>query len=226
MSLDLPSDAPSPAEDQPTPDIAERELRLASMIRLRGMALLEALEQHLPGSREHADATASYTFAAAVELGFERRRAEAIREAARLHDIGKVYVPAALLARRPAELGADDHERLDARFEAGRQLALGAGIPDHVCEWILHFGEDWDGSGPGGLEGDAIPIESRVARAACACDSILAPPGAATSPHERRRHAVEELRGAAGWELDPAVVEALAAVLERVGTGPEPGTGA
>ena len=215
MTLDRPSDAPSPAERRRTPEGSQSEPSLASVIRLRGAPLLEALEQHRPGAREHADATASYSFAAAVELGFDRRRAEAIREASKLHDIGLVYVPADLLAKPKDRLAAADREQLEARFEAGRRLAWGAGIPEPVCEWIAGFGERWGGGGPGGLKGDAIAVESRVARAACACDLILASPDADASPGERRRHAIEELRRAAGRDLDPAVVEALTALLGR-----------
>jgi HD-GYP domain-containing protein (c-di-GMP phosphodiesterase class II) len=76
--------------------------------------------------------------------------------------------------------------------------------------------ERFDGSGPGGLAGDRIPVESRILRAACACDTALATPtpGRASSD-ERRRIAVEALRAAAGSELDPRVTEALAAMLER-----------
>jgi HD-GYP domain-containing protein (c-di-GMP phosphodiesterase class II) len=225
MTLDRPSDAPSPAERQPAPEGSQSEPSLASVIRRRGAPLLEALEKHQPGARDHADATASYSFAAAVELGFDRRRAEAIREASKLHDIGLVYVPADLLAKPKDGLAAADREHLDARFEAGRRLAWGAGIPEQVCKWILGFGERWDGGGPDGLEGDAIPIESRVARAACACDLILASPDAGASPGERRRHAVERLRGAAGRDFDPAVVEALTALLGRAAP-PEAGAGA
>ena len=122
---------------------------------------------------------------------------------------------AGVLAKPAAELADADRERLEGRFEAGRRLALGAGIPEQVCDWLHGFGERWGGGGPGGLEGEAIPIESRIARAACACDLRLAAPDAGASPGERRRHAVGELRGAAGGELDPSLVEALTTILER-----------
>jgi HD-GYP domain-containing protein (c-di-GMP phosphodiesterase class II) len=185
------------------------------------LELLDALERHLAGSRDHADGTAAYAFAAAVELGLSREHAEAVREVARLHEVGRVYVPAEVLAKDPGALAPDERALLDSRFESGAELARGAGISDRACGWIAAVRERFDGSGPGGLAGDRIPVESRIVRAACACDTALATPtpGRASSD-ERRRIAVEALRAAAGSEFDPRVTEALAAMLERAAAAP------
>src|SRR5687767_15773095 len=45
-------------------------------------------------------------------------------------------------------------------YEAGAKLALGAGISDDVCGWLLQIRERFDGQGPDGLAGVAIPIRS------------------------------------------------------------------
>ena len=210
-----PAGAPAGAEVQP-PGSANNEPSLATRVKARGSELLDALERHLPSSRDHADGTAAYAFAAAVELELERDHAEAVREAARLHEVGNVYVPPAVLAKPPGELTREDRKLLDSRFASGAELARGAGIPDRVCEWIGAIGERFDGSGPAGLAGERIPIESRIVRVACACDMALAAPApGGASPSERRRIAVHALRAAAGSELDPRVTAALAAMLER-----------
>ena len=211
MSSDRPSGARS-NESEP-----------AGRVKARGSELLDALERHLPGSRGHADGTAAYAFAAAVGLDLERDQAEAVREAARLHEVGNVYVPARVLVRLPGELTAEDRELLDARFASGAGLARGAGIPDQVCQWIRASGERFDGRGPAGLAAERIPIESRIVRVACACDSALAAPAPApggASSDERRRIAVHALRAAAGSELDPRVTAALATMLERGAPAP------
>ena len=54
MSSELPADVGSPAPEE-----------LAALTRERGAPLLEALERHSPGAREHAEATASYAFVVA-----------------------------------------------------------------------------------------------------------------------------------------------------------------
>ncbi len=225
MSSDRPSGArsseperaaPPPGAEVHQPGNADNVVGLATLVKARGSELLNALQRHLPSARDHADGTAAYAFAAAVELGSERDQAESVREAARLHEVGNVYVPAAILAKPPAELTPEDRALLDSRFASGAELARGAGIPDRVCEWIGAIGERFDGSGPAGLAGERIPIESRIVRVACACDTALAAPApGGASPSERRRIAVHALRAAAGSELDPRVTAALAAMLER-----------
>ncbi|MFL5870136.1 MAG: HD-GYP domain-containing protein [Solirubrobacterales bacterium] len=225
MSSDRPSGArssepepagPPAAAEVHRPGNADNEVGLATLVKARGSELLNALERRLPSSRDHADGTAAYAFAAAVELELERDHAESVREAARLHEVGNVYVPAAMLAKPAAELTPEDRALLDSRFASGAELARGAGIPDRVCEWIGATGERFDGSGPAGLAGERIPIESRIVRVACACDTALAAPApGGASPAERWRIAVHVLRAAAGSELDPRVTAALAAMLER-----------
>jgi HD-GYP domain-containing protein (c-di-GMP phosphodiesterase class II) len=192
----------------------EFELSLPSLVRLRGIALLEALERHAPGAGEHADAVASYAFAAAVGVGFERARADLVREVAKLHEVGLVYVPTEALGKAPGELDEDQRGALALHSESGSRLARGAGIPNEVCEWILRWPERYDGRGPAGLSGGAIPMESRLIHAACACDAALAAPTLAES--SRTMAAAESLRSMAGSILDPNAVNALAGLLDRM----------
>ena len=171
MSSDRPGDAPSAPPERPAR--ARPELDLAGLLRLRGGPLIDALDDHLPGARDHAEATASYAFAGAVGLGFDRAHSEVAREVAVLHEVGLVYVDAELAAKPAADRSAAEQDAWDDHYESGYRLARGAGIPEHVCGWLLRARERYDGSGPEQMIGDAIPIESRLIRAACACQTAL-----------------------------------------------------
>ena len=181
------------SSDRPIEDLSQpaepalTDPALADLIRERGEPLLEGLEAHLPGSTERADATGAYALATAVGLGFARTEAELCRQTARLADIGKIYS-----ASEPGEPGA--------------RLASGAGIPEVACDWLLGVSEHYDGSGPAGLSGADIPVFSRIIRASKRCDELITE-GSAPSA----------LRTLAGTELDPAMVDALASMLERAG---------
>ena len=159
---------------------------LPALIRERGEPLLEGLERHAPGSRVRADAAGAYALATAAGLGFGRPEAELCRETARIADVGRIYEPAG------------------AHQEAGARLARGAGVPELVCEWILGVGEHYDGTGPLGQSGAEIPVFSRIIRAAKRCDEFV-----------RDGSEPLRLRSLAGTELDPAMVDALASMLER-----------
>jgi HD-GYP domain-containing protein (c-di-GMP phosphodiesterase class II) len=213
MSSDRPSDA---RLRQPDGGAAVEEA--AALVRARGAPLIEAVEQHLPGAEDHAEGTGAYTFVAAVELGFDRGACQLAAEAAKLHEVGLVYVPAEVIAKRPRERDAAEAETFAGHFEAGYRLAHGAGIPEQVCGWLLRQRERFDGGGPEGLAGDRIPIEARMIRAACLCQSALAGAGQGDQALGLDR-ARALLDAAAGSELDPAVAAALEAVLRRAGSG-------
>ena len=210
MSSDLPSGGPS-ATPEAGPTGAGRsaagdaEPGRAAVVATLGAPLLDALEQHLPGARRHAESTADHAFAAADGLGLERHRVELVRETAKLHDVGMVYVPLAVLRKPHTKLTDEDRALLGAQIEHGSRLALGAGIPAEICDWILHTRERWDGGGPASLAGHAIPIESRIVRVACAADLMVASAGVEAT--------VAGLRAAAGSELDARAVEVVAEAL-------------
>lgn len=202
MSSDPRSDVPSPGPEQ------------HELISARGADLLEALEARLPGSHRHADSTASWALAIAVELDLERGRALSVRETARLHSIGMIYLPAELLGRPEWELSAEDLSAYDEQAQAAGRLAAGADVPPAPAAWLAHWRERFDGRGKLGLVGGAIPLESRIIRAACAFDAALA--GARHSGAANPTGlALDWLRGLDGVELDPAVTGALVRALER-----------
>jgi putative nucleotidyltransferase with HDIG domain len=214
MSSDRPSGAPSHGPD-PLPAAGEdrTDAAVVRLVGVRGEPLLGALEGHLPGARRHADGTASYAFAAAAWLDLARSHCEVVREAARLHDIGKVYVPAELLTRPPGELATDERALVFSHFEATAKLARGAGLPQTVCRWLLAVRERYDGGGPDGLAGERIPLESRIIRVACAYDAVTSDTAFGDSLEERRGVAKAAMQGTAGAELDPRVVDALTQAL-------------
>jgi response regulator RpfG family c-di-GMP phosphodiesterase len=199
MSSDRPIEEPS---SQTEPTISDPAL--ANLVREMGEPLLEGLEAHIPGSIKRAEAVGAYALAAAVGLGFARPEAELCRQAARLGDIGTIYVPADVLARDPSTWTDEEREVVAGRFEAGARLAEGAGLPSAICEWLLRASEHYDGSGPAGLSGTDIPVFSRIIRTAKRCDEVI---GEGSDP--------SALLSLAGTELDPAMVNALVSMLTR-----------
>jgi len=215
MSSDPPHGGPSPADSSESPS----ELSLVALLRIRGAPLIDAFEAHDPGSRERADAAASYAFAAAVELGLTRPGAELIREVSKLREVGRVYVPKEVLAR-PAWSRTGKEAQVETHHELGAKLARGAGIPERVCEWIRLGAERYDGGGPHRLAGEAIPLQARISRAAYACyGAIKAASAERVRGAQARRGPADALRGSAGRELDPMVVDALETILIRARSG-------
>ncbi len=127
--------------------------------------------------------------------------------AARLHDVGKIRVPDAVL-NKPGPL--DDEEFDTIRCHAAWGAETLSQIPglEAVATVVRFHHERWDGQGyPDGLEGPRIPLASRIisvcdAYGAMTCDR---PYRGALDPEE----ALDEIRAASGRQFDPAVVDAL-----------------
>jgi len=132
-----------------------------------------------------------------------------------LHDIGKLLLPDELL-RKTSPLTAEEW----AEFK--RQPALAADILRNVpglgraLEIVRHTRERWDGSGyPDGLAGEATPIGARIFAIADTFEAIIT--GRPYRPRRPVAEAVEELRGRAGTQFDPGLVEPFIALVERLG---------
>ena len=128
--------------------------------------------------------------------------------AARLHDVGKIRVPDAVL-HKPAALDQGEYEVIRCHAAWGAETL--AAIPglEAVAAVVRFHHERWDGAGyPDGLRGARIPLASRII---CACDAYAAM--TADRPYRDAMPAAEalaEVLSGAGTQFDPAVVEALA----------------
>lgn len=190
----------------------------AEQARDRGASLLEALEGHMPTATARAAIAA--TLATAIARDAESPDAALIGEAARLSEVGKLYVPSRYLFSPRAALDDAGRTALASHFEHGHALARGAGVPDRACAWILNARERWDGAGPTGLAGTDIPLGSRVI---AICQEYLDAPAMApadgdegtSDPRERALARLAELSGSA---LDPELAE----IAMRVAAAPEP----
>ena len=136
--------------------------------------------------------------------------------AARLHDVGKIQVPDAVL-NKPGPLDTDESDVIRCHAAWGSETLSRIPGLEAVATIVRFHHERWDGTGyPDGLSGVRIPLASRIISV---CDAY----GAMTCdrPYRRAmaaREALREVRAGAGSQFDPAVVAALVDALGRRGT--------
>lgn len=190
------------------PALADRpdhtQARLAAELqatRRCGRPLLDALAERLPAAARRAEIAAVLAAALAAELIADEQERDLVREAARIQEVGKLYVPAELVRRPLAGLDEGERAQLDAHYEHGRDLARGAGVPDRVCGWILHARERWDGAGPTSLAGVDIPLASRIV--ATTREYLDAPMQPGVAGGDPRAAALARLEAVSGSILDP-----------------------
>jgi HD-GYP domain-containing protein (c-di-GMP phosphodiesterase class II) len=169
--------------------------------------LLQELDLHGPGEREHAERVAVYSVATGHELGMDEAELLALRYAATLHDVGKVRVDADLV-NKLGRLSEEELQEMRRHAELSLEVLeqhdwLHASLP-----MIIHHHERWDGNGyPTGLPANLIPLGARIIAVAEVFDTLVA--GPAWKARVSEADAVEELRSCAGTQFDPEVVAAF-----------------
>ncbi|EFC91542.1 putative PAS/PAC sensor protein [Dethiosulfovibrio peptidovorans DSM 11002] len=140
----------------------EGEARLRKTMNSSIEVLSRAVEQRDLFTSGHQKRVSSLAEAIGVKLGFDPYRAEGIRIAGLLHDIGKINVPAEIL-NKPGPLSALEYQLVQRHPEIGRDILGDVHFPWPIAEAVLQHHERLDGSGyPHGLVGDAISLDARI----------------------------------------------------------------
>lgn len=149
----------------------------------------------------------------AREMGLSESRIEKIRNAALLHDLGKIGLPLNIL-NKPDKLTKEEWLQIYRHPIVGEDISKEVSRFKEVPLWIRHHHERYNGHGyPDGLKGEEIPLESRIIACADAFDAITT-----DRPYSKRRGIEEakiELSKNIGTQLDPKVVSILFKVLEK-----------
>jgi putative two-component system response regulator len=125
-------------------------------------ALASTLEQRDPYTAGHQNRVGDLACAIAREMGLPEERIEVLRLAAFVHDIGKIGIPAELLAK-PGKLTGIEMSLIKVHCQAGFDILNTIEFPWPLAEMVLQHHERVDGSGyPLGLKGPMIRLEARI----------------------------------------------------------------
>jgi response regulator RpfG family c-di-GMP phosphodiesterase len=187
-----------------------QELEESRLEMLRRLAL--AAEYRDYETHRHTERVARTAFMLAEKLGLPAGEAGLIRQAASLHDIGKLAVSDSILLK-PKKLSAEECEQVKVHARAGAAILGGSrsAVLRLAEEIALTHHEWWDGTGyPEGLAEDAIPVSGRIVALADVFDALTH-----VRPYKRAwpvAQAVQEIHRLKARQFDPAVVEAFAQI--------------
>jgi putative nucleotidyltransferase with HDIG domain len=169
--------------------------------------LITALAARDGYSGEHSHAVVDLAVRVAEHLGLDKAEVQQVRQAALLHDIGKIAIPDAIL-NKPGALNDEEWEVMRSHPVLGEQIALATGGLESLAPVIRAEHERWDGDGyPDGLAGEQIPLASRITFVCDAYNAITSdrPYRAALSPDIARARIAE----GAGTQFCPRSSRAL-----------------
>lgn len=163
-------------------------------------------------SRGHLDRVAEYCVTIARKLGLDAQDIQSLRDAARLHDLGKIGIPYEVLQKK-GPLNDQEWALMRKHPEIGESIIKPIRSLSHLCDIVRHHHEKLDGSGyPDGLTADAISPLVRITTIADIFDALTS-----ERPYRDRMspaQACDELRKMGG-KIDQDIVEAFAEALSE-----------
>jgi len=188
--------------------IREKQALLQNVINL--VRVIEAKDKYTAG---HSMRVAEYAEKVARKLRISEFEVELLKNAAYLHDIGKIRTDLSIL-KKPKKLKLDEWNQIKEHPTIGFEIISDMAIPKSVGLAILYHHEKYDGSGyPGKLEKDKIPLFARIL---CVVDSFDAM--VTTREYKKtftKQEAAQELRKEAGTHFDPKIVNIFCKILEK-----------
>jgi HD-GYP domain-containing protein (c-di-GMP phosphodiesterase class II) len=156
-----------------------------------------------PELAEHAERVGRHAEVVARRLRWSDARIRELQLGAALHDVGKVNVPPAVLAK-PAALDEDELAHVRAHPVEGAWLVVGVQSLRSALPYVLFHHERWDGQGyPTRRAAGDIPVEGRLLAVVDAFDAM-------TSHRPYRRAltigaALAEIERCSGTQFDPEI---------------------
>ncbi|GAB4307209.1 MAG: HD-GYP domain-containing protein [Candidatus Bipolaricaulota bacterium] len=194
------------------------QVSIRSYARLRQQAK-EAFEKitRVVGERDsytgsHSEEVAKLATKLARALRLPDEVVDRISAAARVHDLGKIAVPDRILLKR-GKLTEEEWAVVKRHPVVGAELLQGLEIYEGTVDIVRHEHEHWDGGGyPDGLAGERIPLGARILAVADVWNALTTdrPYRPAYTKEEARRI----LKGMAGKELDPKLVDVFLTIVE------------
>ncbi len=160
----------------------------------------------------HSERVARYAMRLAEKLGMSAAEVEIVRQAALMHDIGKIGC--VLNLNKPNQLTPQEYEAFKRHPALGRDILEPVQFLQPVIPGVHLHHERWDGRGyPLGLEKQEIPLLARIISVADTYDAMTSDRAYRRAlPHEV---AVDEMCRCAGSQFDPDVVREFEDSIEQ-----------
>ncbi len=182
-------------------------------------SLSRAAESRELQTAGHGDLVARYAEVIARALGLSSEDTADLVYAARVHDVGKIFVSERIL-NKPGPLGEDEFQQVKMHAHVGAEIVGAIPHCPLMREAIEHHHQRFDGTGyPDGLRGEQIPLWARIIALTDAYANMVTEQSfsAARTPEQ----ALDELSKMSGTRFDGMLVRLLLRGLksERASSG-------
>lgn len=192
--------------DKRKKNIEEMSLQLMQML----STTIEAKDEYTKG---HSHRVAEYSVLIARELGWNEKELSNLKNAAHLHDIGKIAIPDTIL-NKPSKLSEEEFSIIKEHTIIGANILKNISLIDHVQEIVRNHHERYDGNGyPDGLKGKEIPLHARIVAVADSYDAMSSQRIYRNQlPPEK---IIQELENNKGTQFDPEITDIFLKLLKE-----------
>jgi HD-GYP domain-containing protein (c-di-GMP phosphodiesterase class II) len=171
-----------------------------------------AAEMREPAADGHGERCAHYAGIIARGLNLTEHEVEDVIFAARVHDVGKLFISERIL-NKPGPLTESEYAVIKAHPELGAEVLRA--LPDSKLleQAVEAHHEAFDGSGyPAGLQGENIPLWARILTVADAYVNMTS--DRSFAPAKSNEQAIKELENLSGTRFDGMIVRLFARQLK------------
>ncbi len=170
-------------------------------------ALALAVDAKDKYSHGHLDRVAAHALMIGRRLGLDDEDLDTLRDAARLHDLGKIGIPDEYPEKRRPAVNDEEWVIMRRHPEIGESIIKPVRSLQHLCDLIRHHHEKLDGSGyPDGLKGEEISPLVRILSVADVYDALTTE--RPYRPRKTKQEAITILRSMKN-HLDQDIVDIL-----------------
>lgn len=182
------------------------------------MAIANTVDAKDVRTSQHSMRVAEYAVMIAREMKCfswwqRKKKLENLREAAQMHDIGKIGIKDQVL-NKAGRLTDDEYREMKSHVTRGADILKDFTLVEHVAEGARYHHERYDGKGyPEGLKGKEIPLYGRIIGVADAFDAM-------TSNRVYRNqmdtdYVMNEMRRGRGTQFDPEALDAFLRLVDK-----------
>ena len=176
-------------------------------------ALINAIEAKDAYTSGHAARVGEYAVAIATEMNLSQKQIERIKNAALLHDIGKIGINDNIL-NKTERLSDLEYEVIKRHPAIGYEIIRDIGFLKDVMDIVRNHHERWDGKGyPDGLKGHQISIETSVLTIADSFDAMTTDRPYREALSEQA--AIAEIIKYSGTQFNPDIIDVAVRALKK-----------
>ena len=189
------------------------DLRSTYMRTIRVLA--QAIDARDHYTHSHSENVARYAVAICNQLRLPAKEVELVRQAAELHDLGKIGISDSILLK-PSGLTPAEWEEIKKHPTIGAQILEPLTFLNGVVDLVRQHHEHYDGTGyPEGRKGEDIFLGARIIHVADSYEAMRSARSYRKIPL-LKEEAILEIKLNSGTQFDPRIVEAFLKVVDNL----------